>query len=201
MSNWTTIESDPGVFTEMIKSFGVADIVVEELYSLDDIGSNDNKREQSKGLIFLFKWRDERNIQSNSIILDPQDVPALFFAQQVITNACATQAILNILFNAEDIKLGDTLSEFKSFVDGFDSESKGLAIGNSDLIRNVHNSFARAEPFMHEESSKSSDKSEDVYHFIAYIPFEGTVYELDGLKSGPILLGNINNIFLVFLFY
>jgi ubiquitin carboxyl-terminal hydrolase L5 len=148
------------------------------------------------GLIFLFKWQDERAIHSNSIVLDPNDVPALFFAQQVITNACATQAILNVLFNAKDINLGDTLGNFKSFVDDFDSESKGLAIGNSDLIRNVHNSFARAEPFMHEEAANSADKSEDVYHFIAYIPFEGTIYELDGLKSGPILIGEVNLIFI-----
>jgi ubiquitin carboxyl-terminal hydrolase L5 len=56
MSNWTTIESDPGVFTEMIKSFGVENIAVEELYSLDGVGSSVNKREQSKGYnkIFLF---------------------------------------------------------------------------------------------------------------------------------------------------
>ena len=93
-----------------------------------------------------------------------------------MNNACATQAILSVLLNIDGADLGETLNDFKSFTNEIDSESKGIAIGNSDVLREAHNSFARPEPFLHEESRSSSDGAE-AYHFIAYVPCHGGVYE------------------------
>lgn len=129
---WCLIESDPGVFTSLITEFGVKGLQVEELCSLDEESFADLK--PVHGLIFLFKYVEDVNPAGNAV--DRDDV---YFAKQVINNACATQAIVNILLNVDhdDVELGGNLSDFRDFTSAFDSQMKGLALSNSDVIRKV----------------------------------------------------------------
>jgi len=187
--NWCLIESDPGVFTELIRDFGVSGLQVEELWSLD--ADEFKNLGTVHGLIFLFKWVKDDEPQG-SVVQDNR-IEKIFFAKQVIQNACATQAILSVLLNVNhaDIALGSTLTDFKDFTQSFDAYNRGLAMSNAAQIRTVHNSFARQTLF--EMDNTKNQKDEDVYHFISYLPIDGRLYELDGLKEGPIDLGAIGD--------
>ncbi|OQV15890.1 Ubiquitin carboxyl-terminal hydrolase isozyme L5 [Hypsibius exemplaris] len=176
---WCTIESDPGVFTELIRDFGVKGVQVEELYMLEEQLFEEFK--PIHGLIFLFKWVPEAVDPAK--ILRHNDI---YFAKQVIHNACATQAIINILLNCHhaDIELGAALAPFKDFTQSMDPMLRGQCLNNSDQIRAVHNSFARNEVF--ETFGRKTDKDEDAFHFVGYLPAAGHLVELDGLAEGPI---------------
>jgi len=142
------------------------------------------------GLIFLFKWIGSGTDTSGGSGSTGSE-EKIFFARQVIQNACATQALIQILMNlgSEVVDIGPVLSDFKEFTASFDPAMKGLALSNSETIRSVHNSFSRQQLF--EFDNKGSPKDDDVFHFVSYIPFGGRLYELDGLKEGPLDLGAI----------
>ncbi|KAL4809272.1 ubiquitin carboxyl-terminal hydrolase [Aspergillus unguis] len=202
-AGWSTIESDEGVFTSLVENLGVKGVQFEELISLDP----DTLRSLGTvyGVIFLFKYLRQPSTSSSSTgndgtQADPSTLPpSFFFANQTIQNACGTQAILSVLMNHDTgspennnqpITLGPELSSFKDFTTGFPSDLRGEALSNSEVIRSAHNAFARASPFVDETSRpRDEDEEGDVYHFIAYTPINGTLYELDGLQANPISHG------------
>lgn len=91
----------------------------------------------------------------------------------------------------EDVELGPTLKEFKDFTTCFPPALKGVAISGSEAIKKSHNAFGRTDAFLNDGKYVARhNQSDDVFHFVAYIPHtDGNVYELDGLQSGPIVVG------------
>ncbi|PSR97167.1 ubiquitin carboxyl-terminal hydrolase [Coniella lustricola] len=155
------------------------------------------------GVIFLFKYPTDVPYTSADKPLegsfDHEAAVNLWFANQTIQNACGTQALLSVLMNKHNkdgpegpeagyIDVGDALRDFREFTESLPSEFRGEALSNSELIRDVHNSFAKSSPFA-DETQRTSGDSEDVYHFVAYTPIGGTLYEMDGLQPAPISHG------------
>lgn len=183
------------MFTELIEKLDVKDVQIDDLYSIDT--ESLLSLAPVYGVIFLFKYGkvDREYAQNGNKPLDGEyDVDyqdkGIFFANQTIKNACATQAVLNTLLNVKGIELGEELLNFKSFVTGFDGEMIGETISNSELIRTVHNSFSSPSLIVDENKPEPppdyDDSNDGLFHFIGYVNINNQIYELDGLKKYPI---------------
>ncbi|OAA66172.1 ubiquitin carboxyl-terminal hydrolase 2 [Cordyceps fumosorosea ARSEF 2679] len=197
-----------GVFTSLVENLGVKDIQFEELLTLDP--TELLALQPVHGVIFLFKYPTDAPYATpdgpHDGKFDHAASEKMFFAAQTIQNACATQALLSVLLNQTSdgaaaatgggdpddgcaVDIGEKLREFREFAMVLPPEFRGEALSNSDLIREVHNSFARSSPFVDETARDPNAETEDAFHFVAYTPVDGTLYELDGLQSAPIAHG------------
>jgi len=89
-------------------------------------------------MIFLFRYQTGTKETYESSC--PDD---LWFANQVPDNACATVAILNIINNIPDLRMGNELRDFKKTTESLSPYKRGEAIDDFNHVKIVHNSFAR----------------------------------------------------------
>jgi len=192
LQGWLELESDPGLFTLLLEDFGVNGVQLEEIYDLQQ--SLDS---QVYGFVFLFRWINERRsrkkmvCQKDIFIKDDEAINSIFFAQQMIPNSCATHALLSILLNCSNIHLGETLERLKEHTQGMNPENKGWAIGNTPELARAHNSHATPKSNkLHIATTTpgvttTGRFTSEAYHFVSYVPINGHLYELDGLKPYP----------------
>lgn len=133
---WCTIESEPAIFNQILRDAGAPNTRVIELYSLDE--SILDESDPIIGLIFLCRWRQDTKEETETNCPD-----GVWFANQISENSCGSLAMINILFNAESVVLGEELTQLKSFTAGLTPPLRGLCLQNSEFLRKIHNSFAR----------------------------------------------------------
>ena len=201
---WLELDSDPGLFTLLLEDMGVLGTQVEEIYDLQreplvDSGAN------CLGAIFLFRWIEDRRSRRKMVdeedlyVRDEKEVNSMFFAQQIIPNSCATHALISILLNCPQLELGSTLTNLRCHVAGMSPENKGLAIGNCPELAMAHNSHAVPRARRRQDRAKehvpgTRYTTSEAFHFVSYVPINGRLFELDGLKKFPVdhgpILGN-----------
>lgn len=195
---WLEVESDPGLFTLLLtEGMGVPNVQVEEVYDLYSDDKLVPEGQDTLGFIFLFKWIEERRSRRKLIddeehlyVKDEDKMNRIFFAHQIVPNSCATHALVSILLNCPDLNLGPTLENLKAHVADMSPENKGLAIGNCPELAHAHNSHAvplgrrkQEKPIL---PTTGSRYTAETFHFVSYVPINGNLFELDGLKRFPI---------------
>ncbi|KAF4962959.1 hypothetical protein FSARC_8985 [Fusarium sarcochroum] len=203
---WIELESEPAFFNIILRDLGVCNVKAQEMFAIDQ-DSLTILPQPVYGLIFLFQY-----LPGLDEVSEEQDASGVWFANQTTDNACATVAMLNIVMNAEGIDLGHKLQAFKESTKDLDTALRGHQISKNKFIRTIHNSFTRrmdhlnADLFLENEASEAKSnqskrraapksrrapprtrkaKSDYGFHFIAYVPAGGYVWELDGLQYKP----------------
>jgi Ubiquitin carboxyl-terminal hydrolase, family 1 len=189
----------PGLFTLLLEDFGVKGVQVEEIYDL-----HKNLESPVYGYIFLFRWIEERKARrklaeaTEIFVKDEDAVCSIFFAQQEVPNSCATHALLSILLNCGDLDLGPTLTKLQEHTKGMSPENKGYAIGNSPELARAHNSHASHASQARRKVDRSGSVSTgrftgEAFHFVSFVPINGHLFELDGLKKFPMDHGKMED--------
>ena len=135
-------------------------------------------------------------------IEDENLINSIFFATQIIPNSCATHALLSVLLNSSNVELGPVLNRIKEHTTNMNPDNKGYAIGNTPELAIVHNAHASVHDLPDGEKisagttaraaqQRGAVVSQDSFHFVSYVPINGRLYELDGLKRCPIDHGPI----------
>ncbi|KAK9479248.1 ubiquitin carboxyl-terminal hydrolase [Lipomyces japonicus] len=199
-SGWGTIENDPLVFSALLHAMGVRGMTVKEVYSLD--AESLSQFSQLFGLIFLFKWHNhsEKSAEEQEAELKTPLPMNVWFANQTMPNSCATLALLNIALNAsisdpDCVKLLPELESFKEFTRSLIPFHRGLALMSSRFLCSTHNQFAKVSEIrdsimdLYRQSKNTAGKGDgqhESFHYIAYVPVNGALWELDGLRQRPV---------------
>ncbi|KAJ8121754.1 hypothetical protein O1611_g10018 [Lasiodiplodia mahajangana] len=196
---WVELESEPAFFNAMLQDLDAKTLKVQEVFALDEMSLADLPK-PVHGLIFLYEWTNED--ESNEA---RQGCPENL--------CCATVALMNIIMNAKAAKLGPELEEFREATRTLPPPHRGHALDTNDFIRAIHNSVARRNDLLSEDlllenkyetackkskaparkkkktsSSSKRDYDPGTYHYIAFVPVDGKVWELDGLETMPLCL-------------
>ncbi|KAL7315175.1 hypothetical protein PS15m_006661 [Mucor circinelloides] len=181
--SWNLLEPDPGTFTKLCTQIGAQSVQVEQIKLLDREAIRNLR--PIHGLIIIIKHKLESFISKDDSTTNTNN--HIYFSNQVVHDAYAMHALLNVLLNNSDtVDIGRELDHFKQFTNDFTSMLKGLTLTNSHVLRQAHNSLSG-------RTSKSEESNNEIYHSISYIQSDGYVWELDGLKRGPLKLGACNN--------
>lgn len=217
-NQWVEIESDPAFFTFILNELGAKDVIVQDVCALDE-AFIEYLPKPIYGLIFLYQyfddnWGEDRPPCPDHVWFANQAVDnacATVALLNIIMNS-------GIVLGEELETLRDQTKSLSPPLRGWCLSKNSFIrnIHNSFTSRNdflnaelrlqnkfdKHNTKGRASKSTSTSAPKGkkqkrrqiskqgfSQTEESGYHFIAYVPIKGAVWELDGLQYTPRCIG------------
>ncbi|ODM91460.1 Ubiquitin carboxyl-terminal hydrolase isozyme L3 [Orchesella cincta] len=188
---WVPLESNPEVLTKYSRLLGAAAGEWVDVFALDE-DSLEHIPKPVKAVILLFPISEGYDKfckdKDESIKAEGQEVSKdLFYMKQYVGNACGTIGIMHSLGNnVDEVKLedGSSLKEFILKTKDMTAEVRGEELEKFNRIASAHEEVAS-------EGQTAPPAAEEnlVTHFVAFVHKDGSLYELDGRRAGPVKLG------------
>eukprot|EP00347_Sterkiella_histriomuscorum_P019140 403342795 len=183
--NWPPLESNPDVFTDYLHNLGVpANWVVGEVFGLDE-ECLQFVPQPVVAVIATFE-----NLKKGEESKEPTahaDVSYYMKQTHVLDNACGVIACIHsVLNNLDKIELGkgSVLERFHQSVSAQSPEERAKSLETNAEFQETHKTYAAQG-----QSNLASNQDDVKHHFIAFIVnAKGQLVELDGIKSGPIIV-------------
>ena len=173
------MESNPEVMNSFLRRVGVK----PNINVVDVLGFDDELLQMIEGKVegILLCYPLTKPTNDN---VDEEAKTRLYFIRQTIMNACATMALIHLLAN----QCSDDDFEEDSSIKQFIRESKQLEpeVKADKFEKNQTIATAHEKSSVQGQTEAPPPSTSVQYHFISLIHDNGTIYEMDGRKHGPI---------------
>ncbi|XP_014209774.1 ubiquitin carboxyl-terminal hydrolase isozyme L3 [Copidosoma floridanum] len=185
--SWIPLESDPKVMTKYLHKLGVpTQWGLVDMYGLDpDLLAMLPK----PVLAIILLYPVNPKLENYKVELESKEKESgassdkLYHMIQYVSNACGTVALIHsIANNLNQIQLED--GELKKFLEDtkdLSSSERGEKLTKVEGITNAHEIFAQEG-----QTEAPAEDEKVLYHFIAFVERDGSIYDLDGRKPFPI---------------
>ncbi|KAF9074033.1 ubiquitin C-terminal hydrolase L3 [Rhodocollybia butyracea] len=193
--HYIPLESNPEVFTDLIHALGVDEsLSFQDVYSLDDPDILSLLPRPVLGLVLAFPAvedydkiiEEDKKARPNAYTGKGEDEPVIWF-EQTIGNACGLYGLLHCICNEparKYIKPGSAIGKVLEACVPLDPTARALVLEASEEVEHAHAHAGKSG------STVAPLPEDDVeHHYVAFVTSSdqsGQVYEMDGVKQGPL---------------
>ncbi|KAF1817642.1 cysteine proteinase [Eremomyces bilateralis CBS 781.70] len=212
-TGWVKLQGEPWAFNALMRHFGLANLRWIQATALDYNGFIDSQALPDGTRLYAMivvgrpYWALDKGQR-------PYHRPGIWFANQLITDACGTIALMKVLGNLPDGLIdSEQMAEFFATTESHNQVQRGEDITGFEDLRSAHNACARKmEMFMQDAKvitgytpnarkgrpgPKSLGETSNVppgeinltqgtlEHFVAYSPIGNQLWYLNGLDEWP----------------
>lgn len=184
--DWLPLEADPELMTRYLHKLGADP---QQQYAFHDVYGTEPdllamvpQPVLAVLLLFPISEASEKHKADEEATLASQRVsPHLYYTKQTVGNACGTIGLTHTALNLVSqlkLKPDSFFAHFLAETKDLSPDARAVKLEENQSISEEHEAIASAGVTDAQESMNTN------LHFIAFVPCDGDLYELDGRKSG-----------------